>query len=380
MSITILSQYQALASSRPAGETSPAGISQSMMDLGQNPGFFPLAVQKQLRIGALKAFFKNRKVSRVFIGEDINRFEAENKDCEISSLGPDFFNESSETIRAQSREKLEGAVVILNNNDIARSRQSGGYADFFARCEKTIFCAWDWDNHHWLENSCFVAAHSDVYCPAHHENLYLLTRYNWLTAGPVYCGSIQWSRPFLTNRIEQIVGAVRSNAPLGQHVPYEMFPFRNSVISTLAARFPSVGFSSQSFHGRSPEDRLREWSTHKIHWVMPVLNDVPIRIFDALITGGIPIVPSSLKLLPGIREIPEESIFFFSPMDVVDPGALVAAALARFDSGGLDQIVKRHRFALEFHHGEERIRVLLGYLRGEFGFNFSGGQDCLSGR
>jgi len=101
MSITILSQYQALASSHPAGETSPAGISQSMMDLGQSPGFFPLAVQKQLRIGALKAFFKNRKVSRVFVGEDINRFEAENKDCEISSLGR-FATQSTRTAEAPS--------------------------------------------------------------------------------------------------------------------------------------------------------------------------------------------------------------------------------------------------------------------------------------
>ncbi len=375
MSATISSHYQTLTAALPAGGLSPGGISANVMDFCQDPGFFPLAVQKQIRVEALKVFFKKRQVSRVFIGEDINRFDASSRDWEILSLAPSFFNEPSETLRAQNREILEGAVVILNNNDIARSRQSGGYADFFARCDKTIFCAWDWDNHHWLENSCFSAAHSDLYFPAHHENLYLLSRYNWLTAGPVYCVNIQWSRSFLTNRIEQLVRAERSNLPLGKHVPYEMFSFRNRVISTLSGHYPSVGFSNQAFHGRDPEDRLREWCAHKVHWIMPVLNDVPIRIFDALITGGIPIIPASMKYLPGIRDIPEDFIFFFSPMDVVQPATLVQRAVERFDSGGADQIVQRHRFALECHHGDGRIETLLEYVRREFEVRASKQED-----
>jgi hypothetical protein len=164
--------------------------------------------------------------------------------------------------------------------------------------------------------------------------------------------------------------------PLGMHVPYERFPFRNSVVSTLSARYPSVGFSSQAFHGRDPEDRLREWCGHKLHWIMPVLNDVPIRIFDALITGGIPMVPASMKLLPGIRDIPEDAIFFFGPLDVIEPEALVRRALERFDSGGRDKIVQRHRFALEEHHGMSRIQTMIGCVEREFGLRvINSGRD-----
>jgi hypothetical protein len=234
------------------------------------------------------------------------------------------------------------------------------------RCEKTLFVAWDWDNHHWLENSAFVAAHSDMYCPAHHENLYLLSRYNWLISGPVYCASIQWARSFLCERLPEMIAVVRSNDPLGKHVPYGMFSFRNLVLSTLNGHYPSIGFSDQSFHGRGPVDRLQEWCRHKLHWIAPVLNDVAIRIFDALITGGIPIVPASMKMLPLIREIPEEHILFFEPTDIVSPKALVERGLARFDAGGADKLVERHRYALDHHHGDTRMATMFGFLAREF--------------
>ena len=337
------------------------------MEFCQNAAFFPMAAQKQLRVEALKAFFRGRALHKVFIGEDINRFGAQLPSLEVISVGPDFFNTQDQALRAARRASLEGAVVILNNNDIARVRASGGYQDFYTKCDKTVFVAWDWDNHHWLENSTFVAAHSDMYCPAHHENLYLLSRYNWLVAGPVYCASIQWSRRFLTDRIQAIVGAERSDVPLGKHVPYAMFSFRNSVISTLSAHFPSVGFSDQTFHGRAPEDRLREWCAHKLHWIMPVLNDVAIRIFDALITGGIPILPSSMKWLPLVRDIPQEHMVYFTPGDVVSPQVLVQGALERFNAGGADRLIERHRYALECHHGDGRLAEMLAIVQREFG-------------
>lgn len=84
-----------------------------------------------------------------------------------------------------------------------------------------------------------------------------------------------------------------------------LFWHLNRVISTLSRAFSSIGFSIESFHGRSKEDRLQEWCSHKRHWIMPVLNDVPIRIFDALLTGGSPTVPESMRSLPSVNKIPE---------------------------------------------------------------------------
>ena len=56
-----------------------------------------------------------------------------------------------------------------------------------------------------------------------------------------------------------------------------------------------------------PADRLRQWCSHKAHWM--VMNDVPMRLFDALTTGGIAIMPDSLKHMAIVRELAEHIVF-----------------------------------------------------------------------
>ena len=99
---------------------------------------------------------------------------------------------------------------------------------------------------------------------------------------------------------------------------------------------------------------------------MPVLNDVPIRIFDALITGGIPIVPESMRSLSPVNGIPEGHILFFHPEHVLQPQKIVDAALKKFDESGSDGLIARHRYALDHHHGLTRIDEILSYIQRHF--------------
>jgi hypothetical protein len=266
---------------------------------------------------------------------------------------------------------LEDSIVIANNNDLASQLVPNPFATLYGECERTIFVTWDWDNHHWLELSTFLAAHSDIYAPAHHENLYLLSRYNWLSCGPVYCASVQWPHAYLADQLGAMLSVARSDAPLGMHIPYAQFAFRMRVVSTLTRQFPSIGFSDSKFHDRTRDDRLQEWMGHKLHWIVPVLNDVPIRIFDALATGGIPVVPESMRLLPSVGAIPREHILFYGPSDIIEPGPLVARGNALFDAGGRDQIAARHRYALAEQHGQTRVRQMLGAVREVFGIDLA---------
>ena len=183
----------------------------------------------------------------------------------------------------------------------------------------------------------------------------------------MYCSTVQWSREFLARQLPQLITTERSNDPLGKHIPYGPFTFRNRVVSTLNQRYPSIGFSDRSFHVRTPEERLQEWAAHKVHWIVPVLNDVAIRIFDALITGGIAIVPESMRLLPPIRQIGRDHILFCGPDDIMNPGPLVARAQALFDAGGADKLAERHRYALDHHHGDQRMREIMGCVNELFG-------------
>ena len=103
-------------------------------------------------------------------------------------------------------------MVVVNTNDVAKNRN--GYFALFEQCAETIFAAWDWDNHHWLEMSAPLAATCDVYAPSHHESLYLLSRYNWIIAGPVYCATVQWSSSFLKEALVEMITNQRGDMPL----------------------------------------------------------------------------------------------------------------------------------------------------------------------
>jgi hypothetical protein len=337
----------------------PARQAVDCIAFGQADAFFHLAATKEDRISKLKAFFAGKRVRKLYLCAHLSGFDCQVEGLEVGYLEASFFQETDPVRRLENQQLVHGCVVIFNSSVIRSMLPNSAFVELYEACSSTCFVAWDHDNHHWLQMSTFMAAHSDIYVPAHHENLYILSRYNWLTAGPVYASSLQWSRKFLTENLPKMLTAQRSPDPLGKHVQYIRFGFRNSVVRTLETHYPSIGFSQQTFHARTPQDRLEEWYSHKMHWIAPVLNDITIRIFDALVTGGIPIVPASLRLLPPVSAIPREHIAFCTPMDIVNPHTLVARINQRFDEMACDGMVARHRFALEHHHANTSIEHML---------------------
>lgn len=336
-----------------------SSIANQIIDHGQNESLFHLNYLKNIRINNLKKFFSGREIKNIFISNHLSSFECNLDKFIVNFLKEEFYINTEKNNTKEIQIEIEGGIVILNNNDLSHPNNRAAFSKFYEECPNTIFIAWDWDNHHWLDLSIFLATHSDIYAPAHNENLYLLTRYNWITTGPVYCSSVQWSREFLTEKISSFVTKNRSNNPLGMHIQYGRFQFRNQIIATLNKKYSTIGFSSHHYHGVSKEERLDQWSTHKLHWIAPVLNDVPIRIFDALITGGIPIVPSSLRYLNPINEIPNNYVVFYTPEDILNPEPLIEKSINSFDVGGNDAVIGRHRYALENHHGDRSIQKMV---------------------
>jgi hypothetical protein len=348
----------------------PSRHSRELMSFGQDDALFFQASARQTRQRRLREHFAAQPVQRILIGNNLRGFDYRHASVPVGFLDKGCFEFADAAALEQMVEAVRDAVVIVNNNDVGHGNAMPGFTELLRRCERTVFIGWDWDNHHWLEVSCFLAAHSDVYAPAHHENLYLLSRYNATLAGPVYCAAVQWPRAFLTEQLPAMLTAERSDAPLGKHIPYAPFGFRNRVVTTLSQRYPSIGFSDRSFHVRTPEERLAEWTAHKLHWIVPVLNDVPIRIFDALITGGIPVLPESLRHLPPVRDLPREHVVFYGPQDIVEPQAVVEQGVALFNRGGREGMVARHRLALDRHHGDPCIAQMLAAATEQFGLRF----------
>ena len=337
----------------------PTTIFNSIIENGQNELFFHLNFLKANRITNFKSKFNRESITNLFISNHISGFRFTTECINVNFLELDFFINQDDKKFGDLVEKLRGSIVILNNNDLNSQVRRNHYSKFYELCQDTLFIAWDWDNHHWLDLSVFLASHSDLYAPAHNENLYLLTRYNWLTIGPIYCSTVQWSEQFLSRNLKEMLCVTRSNDPLGMHVMYERFKFRNQIITTLHNSYPNIGFVSTRYHNETAEKRFIEWCAHKLHWIAPTLNDVPIRIFDALITGGIPIIPESLRFLSPIAQIPNQFVGFYSASDIVNPNQLIDKLIQKFDKAGDKGIASRHQYAISHHHANASIERMV---------------------
>jgi hypothetical protein len=153
----------------------------------------------------------------------------------------------------------------------------------------------------------------------------------------------------------------RARGPLGVHSYYEKFRYRNSVVQTFHKKYEKVSILGNDFHSRSPLERWREWVGHKLHLISPVFNDLPIRFFDALLTGGIPLVPQGIKPYLSFLDIPEEFFVCYSPGDIISPEQVVEEAEKRFDSQGATGIMRRHLFSLQHFHVDAVIEKIIAH-------------------
>ena len=257
-----------------------------------------------------------------------------------------------------------GCIYLLNSNEVTKAGLQN-YINTYLKSPEAIVAIWDFDNHHNLAPSFAMAAFCDLYIPCHEQNLGQMAHLNDSIAAPVSAAVIQWSRPFLTDNLTKILTAPRHTQPLGRHLIYKGFWTRNSNVEKLSKWFDHVGPIGDHYHQLNHEDRLHEWTSHMAHWVLPTFNDVPIRIFDALITGGIPLAPLSLRQHPSLSSF-KEHILFYDEADLADPWPITHAANERFLSQGTDGILQRHRLAMEQGHVDARVAQMINLIQDHF--------------
>lgn len=285
-------------------------------------------------------------ISSVISGDQINTLSVN----EIKSIGND----------GHLIQSLKNSLVITTSNIFAEigSSRMGSLSE---KLPSTIFAVHDYDNHHWINNNIQVAIFSDVYVPAHQSDNLMASRVNSNIVGGIPCGSNQWSMDFILSFGKENLPIERSDSPLGKYYFYEKFIHRNKVVNTLSNSFAGIGFVGQDFHALSQEEKWREWSGHELHLIVPVLNDLPIRFFDALITGGIPLIPSGLKPFVDSLQIPEALYGTYGPLDILDPKKLFETQSERFKGLGLTGILERHNFAVD----NFQIDAILGKIISE---------------
>jgi hypothetical protein len=293
----------------------------------QREGLFKCNAFKEPMVSAkLKAA---RKFKKLWLGPILQN--ACSDAYEVHRFAPRFWEFADESADSLAG-KLDGAIVILLNNDFsgASIQNLQAFHALCSNCPNTLFIVWDHDNHHWLQLSLMLALIFDLVVPAHPENLAVLARYNSNVLPPVFTGSIQWTQGLLKQNLDQIMDGARSPEPLGKHAFYSSFVLRNQIVQTLSVH-PHIGFTDGSYRNNTPQQNFDHWAGHKTHFCALVNNDIPYRVFDALITGGVACVPRSLAVWEGMHPEPDRLVFY-GCADVFNGSALFKRAEQRFDA------------------------------------------------
>jgi len=259
-----------------------------------------------------------------------------------------------------SQNQDTGSIVVLTNNVVANVGVDAVFAHL-VRSPRDLIVIQDYDNHHWFQMSVTCLLLADIYIPSHFRLPPLFPQLLHHAFKVIPTGSIQWSRKFLIANQSLILSENRPIRILGRHSFYPQFSYRNRVISTFNVKFDDVGFidSHRMFHNLSPMDRLLAWTQSSLHLIVPVADDIPIRFFDALITGGMPIVPLHLEARLLELGVPHHMFQTYGPLDLSEPERGVLRWSEAFEESGLRGVLDRSNYAnLRWHTDAVMLQVL----------------------
>ena len=325
-------------------------LSGSINSILQSDFFDKLSFYKKEQLNKRLSTVKFDKIENIYLGKHLHNANPSNN-INCIKLNDDF-------LLAPPKDIPNNTVFLLLNNDVAKNLPQ--YIEFYNNSPNAFFIIWDWDSQHWLNMSMNLAIYSDFYIPASSENLSVLSQFTPNILGPIFCCSFQWTKKFLIDNIDLMLNE-RSNEPLGKHNLYDKYPRRNRVIFTLNKEFSKVCFSNNEFLEMTSFENLVEWSSYKCHWIVPVLSGVPIRVYNALITGGIPILPSIYKIMPEIQLLKDTPVYYDID-DIINPMHISKFAIDKFEALSESEIIGKILSSIELHHLDTRCAQIINYI------------------
>jgi len=233
----------------------------------------------------------------------------------------------------------------------------------------SVYFAWMWDNHHHHILQIRTAMLADCLFLSHwHERHYL--NHPAILPGPhMPACSRQWSSGLIAATYPAGLPVARRDGLFGGFGRYDWAAERNAFIAALMTSCPdhALGLGSVDAYVAQPEAaRLALWAGHKAHIMVPIARDLSTRVFDALLTGQIPLVPSDVADLDLV--VPKTlqaalPILRYEPGSVGSAKAAWQEALRRFDAEGAAGIARRHRFAAEHHGLPNRLERFAAFIR-----------------
>jgi hypothetical protein len=233
---------------------------------------------------------------------------------------------------------------------------------------------WFWDNHHHQHINLRIAMLTDLVFVSHwHERQYLNLPAA-LAAAHVPAYSRQWSPGAIARHYPAGLPTERRNGLFGGFGRYSWAHERNSLIEALAAACPEHSLTLgkvDAYFQISAAERLRTWVEHKVQLIVPINRDVSTRIFEALMTGQIPLVPDDVPDFDRVINPPIQAalpILRYQAGNVESAKAVCRQGIMLFDRDGAAGVRRRHEFARDRHSLAARLADFAEFVRrpGEF--------------
>jgi hypothetical protein len=232
-----------------------------------------------------------------------------------------------------------------------------------------LYGVWFWDNHHHHHVNLRIAMLADLVFVSHWHDRQYLNLPTALAAAHIPACSRQWSPGIIAIHYPDGLPIERQNGLFGGFGRYGWAVERNRFIEALATACPDHALTLGNvdiYFRLSAAERLKAWTSHKVQLVVPISRDVSTRVFEALMTGQIPLVPDDipdfdLVISPEMQAtLP---ILRYRAIDVASAEAAWRQALTLFDEDGAVGVRRRHEFASHHHSLTARLTAFAEFIR-----------------
>lgn len=235
---------------------------------------------------------------------------------------------------------------------------------------EVIIAVWFWDNHLAQLANLKTALAADFVFPSHAYVAHYLFNPMSVVAGSSAACCAQWTADEAREIHASCAGAPRMHKALVNYVDYE-FSWRSPLLRELAASCGNAhvllmpaGDRSRYFR-KTRRERLLEWLRYKATVILPVEKDLSTRVFDALLAGQVPVVPSMIRDFD--RVIPSQvqqelGIVRIDELSLPAIRGAIDEALRRFEQMGPEGVERRQQFVLGKHMLSNRMAEMMQTL------------------
>ncbi|MCW2249543.1 hypothetical protein M2352_005226 [Azospirillum fermentarium] len=269
-------------------------------------------------------------------------------------------------------------IFFTTSNYVLTQNNLSSAVNYTINCGKNgISCIWLWDHHHMFGTSLSISSYFDIVFPIHETSVdYLKTInthvMNSLPAATYQFGSIHEMEEMYIKfgarqRSDSLYGGFREYPDMSRN-----FILRECIEKITENNLylrPQNIINDKYYNLPTTEDRFAEWVNHKVSLSVSINTDIPIRIFDALSAGQIPLVCSNINGLDHIISVEDQlrlPVIRFNYYDINEIRRAYEIALKQFDQGGREGAYKRHLYAMRNHTMVNRIARMIETLRLHF--------------